>query len=330
MSGIIFNGVEMKEGENESEYIKRVFDKMNIKSTVGEINNILNECKKEKKTKDSIFNIDDDLSETDDSETDTEPDTDTDTEPDTKEELIKHTDKYFKFVKLETRDCTQDEHNDVIKWFNRQYGTDEEGHEGHKGNYKTYGETPYNLYKLKDLKSLYDRKINKVNHFNITVHITFKNLPLEDYKIIEEYQNIINNFRSQRDENKHIELNDCIKFNHLLEYGEVENYRDYNKQKSTVGHVWNINDVVFDYTDPHLKNICFWQVVKITNKRIKVRPLRPILTVKHYNNHSLRTVNLMKYTNGDFINDIKARYLNKNSHNSVYKFDDYIYRIFTE
>lgn len=338
MSGIIFNGVEMKNGEDKSEYIKRIFDKMNIPTTKGEINYIIENDKKgdaEEYKKDAVKRlIDDDLSETDDtisdcSSSDDDPLSDSDSELDT-EQLEKLGLTYFKRVLLGTYDCSMEEHDDLIKWFNDKYGTEEQGSNGSKGHYWTHGERPYNLFKMKKLKSLYDRKINKVSYMNIKVHITFIDPTNEDLKIIGEYTNILNNYKSQLKHDRHIELKDCIKFNHLIEYNVVDDKRDYNHSKSTINHKWKLGDVVFNYVNPFLKFITFWQVVKITNKMMKVKPLKPIMTIKHINENSPNKVYIIKYKKDVFMDDVKSKYVNKRTQNTVYIIDDYILRLFKE
>ena len=330
MSGIMFNGVEMKNGEDEATYIKRVLDEMNIESSVKEINNIIHKHEEEKKPKKEINDDDSDetISDCSSSDDDTESDSDSDSEID-EEYLNKLGLTYFKRVMLGTYDCSMEEHDAVVNWFNIKYGTEEIGSNGSKGHYWTHGERPYNLFKMKHLKSLYDRKIKSVSHFNVKVHITFIDPTTDDYKTISEYTNILNNFRSQRDSDRHIELKDCCKFMNLMDYGEVEEKRDYNHQKTTVGHVWKIGDIIFDYKNPHLKNVCYWKVIKITNKMLKIRALEPIITVKHESENG-KKANLVKYKKDKFCDGVKTKYVFKNTHNSVYSINDYFYRMFKE
>jgi len=336
MSGIMFNGVEMKNGEDKATYIKRVFDKMNLDSTVEGIQQIINDCEEKKETKKEIFKkvIDDDLSDSDEtlsdcSSSDDEALSDSDTEID--EDYLQRIGlTYFKRVMLGTYDCSMEEHDDAVKWFNNKYGTEERGSNGSKGHYFTHGENPYNLFKMKKLKSLYDRKIKSVTLYNIKVHVTFINPTTEEIKTLEEYNNVVNNFRSQRDTDRYIDIKNCEYFMNLMEHPEVENKRDYNHQKSTHKYKWKVGDVVFNYANPYLKFITFWQVIKVSNKMLKVKPLQPIVTVRHINNDSLSKVCLVKYKKDNFIDDVKSKYLSKHTHNTVYIIEDYIYRMFKQ
>jgi len=336
----MFNGVEMKNGENEAEYIKRVLDEMNIISNVEEINNIIHKHEEEKKPKKELFKkekeIKDDSSDTDETISDCSS-SDDDTDETISDSVSELNDEqlnrlgltYFKRVMLGTYDCSMEEHDDAVRWFNNKYGTEERGSNGSKGHYFTHGERPYNLFKMAKLKSIYDRKIKSVSLYNVKVHITFIDPTDDDYKTISEYTNILKNFRSQRDSDRHIELKDCLQFMNLMDYGEVEEKRDYNHQKTTVGHKWNIGDIVFNYKNPHLKNVCYWTVIKITSKMLKIKALEPILTVKHESGNSNKA-NLIKYKKDKFLNDVKTKYVFKNTHNSVYIMDDYFYRMFKE
>ena len=131
----MFNGVEMKNGENEAEYIKRVLDEMNIISNVEEIKNIIHKHEEEKKPKKELFKkkeINDDSSDTDETISDcssSDDDTDetiSDSDSELNDEQLNRLGlTYFKRVMLGTYDCSMEEHDDAVRWFNNKYGTEE-------------------------------------------------------------------------------------------------------------------------------------------------------------------------------------------------------------
>jgi hypothetical protein len=302
MSGIIFNGVEMKKGEEQKAYINRVLKEMDLS--------------------------DDDITPQESTDDDTETDSDSE---------LSHTFTYYYKCMLGTYDCSMEEHDDAIRWFNNKYGTRERGSNGSKGHYFTHGDTPYDLFKLPKLKSLYDRNIKAVHIYNVKIHIDFIKCDLDEnteankeLKSIREETNRINNFRSQRDNDRFIEIKKCHHFMKLLNIPDIEIKRDYNHSKSTNKHTFKIGDVVFYNSREELKYIVYWQIIKITNRKIKIKPLRPIKTIKHIQDDSNKRAYLYKYKKDDFLNCIKSVYNNKDSHNTVYIIDDYIYRIFND
>ena len=312
MSGIIFNGVEMKNEETKEEYVKRVFKKMKLTDLITP-------------PQDS----------TDDS---TEPETESysDTSDDEKEE--RQSIKFYYKCMLGTDDCDMEEHDDAIRWFNNKYGTKERGSNGSKGHYFTHGETTYNLFELPKLKSLYDRDIGAVHIYNIKIHITFikcdededEEHSKEEKKEEEEFKNTLNNFKRQRDEDRFIEIRTCKDFMRLLNIPDIKNKRDYNHTKTAYQHKYKVGEIIFHNSSPYLKYVVFWQIVKITSTRIKVKPLKPIITIKHKTYENNKAF-LVKYKKDDFITeDIKSKYLEPNEHNSYYTIDDYIYRVFNE
>jgi hypothetical protein len=325
-TGVIFNGVEMKKGEYQKDYIERVLNEMDL---TGDSFLDLTVLKDESSDEEIKQEINDDSSDESISDNTSSDDSEIDDSEIDEDYLNSLGLTYFKKVMLGTYDCSIEEHDAVINWFNMKYDTQESGSNGSKGHYWTHGIKPYNLFKMKHLKSLYDRKINNVSHMNVKIHITFKDPTTSEIQEITEYTNILNNFRSQRDNDRYIELKDCEQFMNLLEFGEVEEKRDYNHQKSTNGHIWKIGDIIFDYRNPHLKYICFWKVIKITSKMLKIKALNPFLTIKH-NSHNGERVLLMKYKKDVFIDDVKSKYVHKNTHNMVYIIDDYYYRMFKE
>lgn len=309
MSGIIFNGVEMKKGESKNEYIKRVFEKMELSEH--------DEPTPENST---------------DDETVSESDTDSDSDSE-----LSHTFKLLFKCMLGTYDCNMEEHDDAIRWFNNKYGTKERGSNGSKGHYFTHGDTIYDLFQLKKLKSLYDRGIFSVSIYNVKIHLHFikcdddenQEYNEEEKKEEEEFKNTLNNFKSQRDEDRFIEIRKCKDFMRLMNRPEIELKRDYEHSKSTHKHTFKIGDVVFYNDCEYFKNVHFWQIVKITKQQIKIKPLKPILTIKHMSSENNKA-NVYKYKKDDFINNIKSVYVNKKSHNTVYIFDDYIYRLYKD
>jgi hypothetical protein len=307
MSGIIFNGVEMKKGEDQKAYINRVLKEMDIDDDVSE-------SETGDDVSESETSTDDDSSDTEIEETDS-----------------KHVFEFYKNVMLGTYDCSMEEHDDAVRWFNEKYGTTERGSNGSKGHYFTHGETKYNLFKLQKLKSLYDRDIKAVYIYNVKIHIGFLNEKSDqELKRIQEDTNLINNFRSQRDADRFIEIKKCRDFMKILNIPDIEIKRDYNHSKTTHKHKFKVGDAVFYNSNPYLHYVVFWQIVKITNKRIKVRPLKPIITIKHNTNENNKAF-LVKYKKGDFITeDIKSKYLKPTDHNTVYIIEDYIYRVFKE
>ena len=309
MSGIIFNGVEMKKGETDKEYIKRVFEKM-------ELNDLT-------------------ISPQDSTDDSTETETETDTSDDEKEQ--KHEFKFYFKCMLGTYDCNMEEHDDAVRWFNNKYGSKERGSNGSKGHYFTHGDTPYNLFELPKLKSLYDRDIKAVYIYNVKIHINFLKCDddedeaynEEEKKEEQEFKNTLNNFKRQRDEDRFIEIRKCGEFMRLMNRPEIELKRDYEHSKSTHKHIFKVGDVVFYNDCEYFNYVHFWQIIKITPQKIKIKPLKPILTIKHISTENNKA-NVYKYKKDDFINNIKSVYVNKNSHNTVYEIDDYIYRLYKD
>ena len=273
---------------------------------------------------------DDDITPQESTDDDTETDSDSDSEE-------KQTFTYFYKCMLGTYDCSMEEHDDALRWFNNKYGTRERGSNGSKGHYFSHGDTPYDLFKLPKLKSLYDRDIKAVHIYNVKIHINFLKCDLDEnteankeLKSIREETNRINNFRSQRDSDRFIEIKKCRHFMKLLNIPDIETKRDYNHQKSTYKHTFKVGDVVFYNSREEFKFIVYWQIVKITNKKIKIKPLTPIKTIQHIQDDSNKRAYLYKYKKDNFLNCIKSVYNNKDSHNTVYIIDDYIYRIFRD
>lgn len=308
-TGIMFNGVEMKKGEDINEYIHKVVNKI-----INKQNAIINHST---------------LTDETDSESESESESDN--------EMLLYNqfpDNYTNKMKiiLGTYDCSMDEHDDIIRWFNNKYKTFERGSNGSKGHYWTHGETLYDLDETKygKLKQLYERRIGKVRLYNIEVFITYKPVHKHESKQENEFHLLCKNFKDQRDCNRFIEVKDYDVVNRLFEMDFIELKRDYNKQKTTKNHKYKLGDVVFHNSNPHFKYLVFWEVVGITNNMIKCKAISPHVTVKYEPAKDTLLSNnyLIKYTKGSYVEDVKSKYFNKNTHNLYYDFDDYIYRMF--
>ena len=126
MSGIIFNGQEMKKGENVEDYINRV---------VNNVVNITIRNSEQKQLKCDVKVSDEDTSTDGDS---SEEISDTDEEENEKARRI-YNNPLYKRVMLGTYNISMDEHDRSIDRFNSKYGIYERGSNGSPGHYFTHG-----------------------------------------------------------------------------------------------------------------------------------------------------------------------------------------------
>jgi len=312
MSGVVFNGVEMKNNESVNDYIQRVLEEQSKKLEYVNIHS-----SDESESSDSSDN--EEVSETDDS--------------DTEDEHGGHY-KLYKKVILGTYDCNIEEHDDAIRFFNNKYGTLEKGSNGSKGHYWTHGETNYNLFELPKLRKLYDREIKSVRLYNIKICISFLDCegdPKPDYKENQERINLLRNFRSQRDLNKYIILKDCFHFNDIINLKEVRKRRDYNSHviiPNDYNYMVN-NGIILAYNKNN--NLYFYEVEKVYKNKIKCKALKPITTIIHNVNNSYDnktvSVKLVKFVKSVYTDEQESIYIHKINNNKIYVMDDYIYTL---
>jgi len=240
----------------------------------------------------------------------------------------------YKNVILNTYDCNMKEHDAAIEYFNNKYGTLEKGSNGSKGNYWTHGEIKYNLFQLPKLRKLYDREKKSVRIYNIKIRVSFLDCEGDhetDDKEYQEHINLLNNFRSQRDNNKYIIVKECCHFNDIIELKEVRNRMDYNSQV-TIPNDYNYtvnNNIILSYNKNN--NLYFYKVVKVFKNKIKCKALKPITTIIHNinNNEEDKAVSckLVKFVKSVYTDEQETIYINKINNNKIYITDDYIYTL---
>jgi hypothetical protein len=294
MSGIIFNGQEMKKGENAEDYINRV------------VNNVINitiQNSEQKQLKHNVKVSDEDSST--DSDT-TEEISETDEEENGRARRI-YNNPLQKRVMLGTYNISMDKHDSIIDRFNSKYGTYERGSNGSIGHYFTHGETIYNLGKLFLLRQLYLNQVNEVNINGVKVSIGFLPVKEETKRETEEETrnlNTYNNFCYVRDFNKFITIESSRLFKFMMSQDVIRDYearfkhleRHDIKPKAIIYYPNKINKNKFH---------CIYEIIKLNEKRVKCRELQPVLTIKY---ETFFIKNLMKYTRNEYMREKTYKY----------------------
>jgi hypothetical protein len=294
MSGIIFNGQEMKKGENVEDYINRV------------VNNVINITiqNSEQKQLNHNVKVSDEDSSTD-SDT-TEEISDTDEEENEKARRI-YNNPLYKRVMLGTYNISMDKHDSIIDRFNSKYGTYERGSNGSPGHYFSHGQTIYNLGKLPLLRYLYLNKFHEVNINGVDVSVGFLPVKEETKKETEEETrqlNLYNNFCYVRDCNKFIVIDSSRLFKFMMSQDVI---RDYEARfKHMEQHDINPKAIMY-YPNKINKNKfhCMYEIIKLNEKRVKCRELQPVLTIKY---ETFYIKNLMKYTRKEYTREKTYKY----------------------
>jgi hypothetical protein len=244
---------------------------------------------------------------------------DENSDDDTEEE----TTPMYKRVILTTDAPDIETHDAIINRFNFKYKTNERGSNGSAPRYFTHGETDYDLNSLCLLKLLYTNEVNKLIINNVSVFLTFENSTERRHKT-----NLFNNFVGARDDDKYIILPRDYDFRGFLEETYIKNKVFYKNSQLIMNDDYNEGDIIYINDAKCGKYTIFYQVVKITNVKIGVRPLTPIITAKQDGiNHKSY---LFKYRINNIDYTTRLRYFNKKTFNYRYILDDYIYMSFFE
>lgn len=310
MSGIIFNGQEMKKGESVEDYINRVVNQT-VERTIRnsdthhnvKINVKVNEIKEPESSTDDEKVSDTETSTDDETE---EEISDTDEEENNKARNI-YNNPLQKRVMLGTYNTSMEEHDRVVKIFNNKYGIYERGSNGSPGHYFTHGETVYNLGKLFLLRELFLKKVDYVIINGVSVYVVFLPVKEETKQETEENTrniNTLNNFCYVRDFNKHITIDSSRLFKFMMSQDII---RDYTARlKHIEGHDIKQNAIIY-YPNKINKNMfhCMYEIIKLNEKRVKCRELQPVLTLK-YDTFYIKS--LMKYTRGEYMKEKTYKY----------------------
>ena len=254
---------------------------------------------------DDVILIDDDSSDDESSDDDTE------------EETV----PMYKRVILTTETDDIETHDAIINRFNFKYKTTEQGSNGSAPRYFTHGETDYDINSLCLLKMLYINNVNKLIINDVKVFITFENSTDRQHKT-----NLYNNFVSARNDDTYITLPRDYDFREFLEEPYIKNRIHYKNKRQIENDDYNEGDVIYISNERSGQYTALYQVVKITNLKVAVRPLKPIITAKQDGpNHKSY---LFKYRINNIDYTHRLRYFNKKTFNHRYILDDYVYMSF--
>ena len=307
MSGIIFNGIELQNGENIEDYINKVVNKA-IQTTEETKKALVNKSIFEKKEEETAT----------DTDTDTDTYTDTDTDTDDEDKV------YMAFNKrlMLTTHKDMDHHDKAVQDFNSVYGTAEKGSNGSSGNYFTHGENIYNLYKLKKLYELYKLDIEQVSINNRKIDINFIDCKNElEYKTIPQ-QTVLRTIKTAKqhiNDNTYMNIKDGRLFQCVIDDEQINNRLAHNN----ITKKCNDKDTVIKYNDE------IYQVVKMYEKKNKIKIMRliPHLVLSHKcidpeDGSTNQEVNIYKYIKYD-MKEPRSKKVNINECQR-YTIDDYL------